>query len=205
MIEGLITFASFGYFGGGALGDLFAQWESQGVFTIMLPFLLIFALVFGLLMRLNIFATKHGNEVNQNKGINAIIALAVALMALQFNVVSLFFAEIFPRMGIALSIILIILILGGLFIPTNKTNNWFMVLLIIIVFGIVLVVIYTSMNAMGWGFFSGGGFSYFWRQYGALIIFLAIVVAVVATTTVKPDKDRPRVSNVLSRLLGEDE
>jgi uncharacterized membrane protein len=205
MIEGPITLASFGYFGGGALGDLFAQWESQGVFTIMLPFLLIFALVFGLLMRLNIFATKHGNEINQNKGINAIIALAVALMALQFNVVSLFFAEIFPRMGIALSIILIILILGGLFIPTNKTNNWFMVLLIIIVFGIVLVVIYTSMNAMGWGFFSSGGFSYFWRQYGALIIFLAVVIAVIATTSVKPNKDRPRVSNVLSRLLGEDE
>lgn len=201
MIEGLITFASFGYSGGGALGDLFAQWENAGVFEFMLPFLLIFALVFGLLMRLNIFTTKDGNT---NKGINAIISLAIALMALQFNVVSIFFSEIFPRMAMALSIILVILVLGGLFIPTNKTNNWFMVLLIIIVFGIVLVVIYTSMNSMGWGFFSSGGFSYFWRQYGALIIFLAIVIAVIATTSIKPDKDRPRVSNVLSRLLGEE-
>jgi flagellar motor component MotA len=68
----------------------------------------------------------------------------------------------------------------------------------------VIVVIYSSMNAMGWGFFSGGGFSYFWRQYGALIIFLAIVVAVIATTTVKPNAERPRITNVLSRLLGED-
>jgi hypothetical protein len=205
MIEGLSILASFGYFGGGSIGELFAQWESAGVFEYMLPFLLIFALVFGLLMRLNIFATKQGNEINQNKGINAIIALAVSLLSLQFNVVSLFFAEIFPRMGIALSIILILLVLGGLFIPTNKSNNWFMVTLVILVFGIVIVVIYTSMNAMGWGFFSGGGFSYFWRQYGALIIFLAIVVAVIATTSIKPNKDRPRVTNVLSRLLGEDE
>ncbi|MFH1503537.1 MAG: hypothetical protein ABIE36_02680 [Candidatus Diapherotrites archaeon] len=197
MIEELITLASYGYFGGGAIGDLFAQWEAAGVFTYMLPFLLIFALVFGLLIRLNIFGTKE----NPNKGINAIIALAVALMALQFNVVSIFFAEIFPRMGIALSIILIILILGGLFIPTNKSNNWFMVTLIVIVFGIVIVVIYGSMNAMGWGFFSGGGFSYFWRQYGALIIFLAIVVAVIATTTVKKNENRPEVENVLSRLI----
>ena len=202
MIEELITLASYGYFGGGAIGNLFAQWEAQGVFTYMLPFLLIFALIFGLLMRLNIFASKQGDP---NKGINAIIALAIALMALQFNVVSIFFAEIFPRLGIALSIILVILILGGIFIPTNKTNNWFMVTLIIIVFGIVIVVIYTSMNAMGWGFFSGGGFSYFWRQYGALIIFLAIVVAVIATTTVKKKGDSPRVSNVLSKLLGEDD
>ncbi|HPD81484.1 MAG TPA: hypothetical protein PK357_00090 [Candidatus Pacearchaeota archaeon] len=202
MIEGLITLASFGSFGGGAIGELFAQWEAQGIFEYLLPFLLIFALVFGLLMRLNIFATSHGNEVNQNKGINAIIALAVSLLALQFNVVSLFFAEIFPRMGIALAIILILLILGGLFIPTNKKNNWFMVVLVILVFGIVITVVYSSMNAMGWGFFSSGGFSFFWRQYGALIIFLAIVIAVVATTSIKPNKDRPEVENVLSRILG---
>ena len=204
MIEGLSILASFGSFGGGDIGELFAQWESAGVFEYLLPFLLIFALVFGLLMRLNIFATKHGNEINPNKGINAIIALAVSLLALQFNIVSIFFAEIFPRMGIALSIILILLILGGLFIPTNKSNNWFMVVLVILVFGIVITVIYSSMNAMGWGFFSSGGFSFFWRQYGALIIFLAIVVAVIATTSVKPNPDRPRVTNVLSKLLGED-
>jgi uncharacterized membrane protein len=206
MIKELITLASYGYFsgGGGAIGDLFAQWEAAGVFDYMLPFLLIFALVFGLLTRLNIFSTKHGNEVNPNKGINAIIALAVALMALQFNVVSIFFSEIFPRMGIALSIILVILILGGLFIPTNRSNNWFMVLLVVIVFGIVIVVIYASMNSMGWGFFSSGGFSYFWRQYGALIIFLAVVIAVIATTTVKRKPDQPRITNVLSKLLGEE-
>ncbi len=204
MIEGLINLASYGYFsgGGGAIGNLFAQWEAAGVFTYMLPFLLIFALVFGLLMKLNIFSS--GQEKLPMKGINAIIALAVALMSLQFNVVSVFFAEIFPRFGIALSIILIILILGGLFIPTNKTSNWFMVTLIIIVFGIIIVVIYGSMNALGWGFFSGGGFSFFWRQYGALIIFLIIVIAVIATTTTKRNPDRPRVSNVLSKLLGEE-
>lgn len=200
MIEEMITLASYGSFGSGAIGNLFAQWEAAGIFDYMLPFLLIFALVFGLLMKLNIFSS--GKEKTPMKGVNAIIALAVALMALQFNVASVFFSEIFPRFGIALSIVLVVLILGGIFIPTNKKSNWFMVALIIIVFGVIIVVVYNSMQALGYGF--GGGFSYFWREYWGIIVFLIVIIAVIATTTSKPDKDRPRVSNMLSKMIGEE-
>jgi hypothetical protein len=201
MIEEMINLASYGYFsGGGALGNLFAQWEAAGIFSYMLPFLLIFALIFGLLTKLNIFATKNGDA---NKGINAIIAIAIALMALQFDIVSMFFAELFPRFGIALSIILVILILGGLFMPTNKESNWFMVALAVIVFIIIGTVIYTSLQTFGWGL-SGPGFYSFWSQYGAIIIFAILIIGIVAATTAKKDSGRPRMTNILSRALGED-
>ena len=192
--------ASYGSFGGGALGDLFAQWEAAGIFMYALPFLLIFALVFGLLMKLNIFASKD----SPNKGINVMIALAVAFMSLQFDMVSMFFSEIFPRFGIALSIILVILILGGLFMPTNRENNWFMVALAIVVFIIIGTVIYNSLDVFGWGI-GGPGLSYFWNRYGALIIFAVIIIAIIAMTTAKKDKGRPRMSNILSRALGEED
>jgi len=195
-----IILASYGSFSGGALGDLFAQWEAAGIFTYALPFLLIFALVFGLLSKLNIFATKAGDS---NKGINVIIALSVAFMSLQFNMVSLFFSEIFPRFGVALSIILVILILGGLFMPTNKENNWFMVALAVVVFIIIGTVIYNSLDVFGWSL-GGPGLSYFWSKYGALIIFAIIIIAVIAMTTMKKDANKPRMSNLLSRALGED-
>jgi MFS family permease len=200
MMNGLMILASYGSFGGGALGDLFSQWEAAGIFQYALPFLLIFALVFGLLMKLNIFASKD----NPNKGINVMIALAVAFMSLQFNMVSMFFSEIFPRFGIALSIILVILILGGLFMPTNKENNWFMVALAVIVFIIIGTVIYNSLGAFGWGI-GGPGLSYFWGKYGALIIFAIIIIAIIAMTSMKPKPNRPRMSNLLSRALGEDD
>ncbi len=200
MMNSGIILASYGSFGGGALGDLFAQWEAAGIFMYALPFLLIFALVFGLLMKLNIFASKD----SPNKGINVMIALAVAFMSLQFDMVSMFFSEIFPRFGIALSIILVILILGGLFMPTNRENNWFMVALAIVVFIIIGTVIYNSLDVFGWGI-GGPGLSYFWNRYGALIIFAVIIIAIIAMTTAKKDKGRPRMSNILSRALGEED
>jgi hypothetical protein len=195
MINGVIILASYGSFGGGTLGDLFAQWEAAGVFQYALPFLLIFAIVFGLLMKLNIFASKD----NPNKGINAMIALAVAFMALQFDIVSVFFSEIFPRFGVAISVILVILILGGLFMPTNKGNNWFMIALAIIVFIIIGIVIFNSLNAFGWGI-GGSGLRYVWDRYGAIIIFAAIIIAVVVISS--PRKTKPKYTSLFSRDIG---
>ena len=63
MMNGVTVLASYGFFGGGTIGNLFAQWEAEGVFAYVLPFLLIFAIVYGLLMKMNIFATKD----NPNK------------------------------------------------------------------------------------------------------------------------------------------
>jgi len=202
MINGVTILASYGYFGGGALGDLFSQWEAAGIFAYALPFLLIFALVFGLLMKLNIFASR--GDPNSGKGVNVIIALAVAFMSLQFNIVSMFFSEIFPRFGVVLSVILVILILGGLFMPTNKENNWFMVALAIIVFIIIGIVIYNSLNAFGWGL-GGTGLAYIWSRYGAIIIFAVVIIGAIIIITGKKNPSRPRMSNILSRALGEED
>ena len=87
--EGLFL-ASHGYFGGfygGAIGNLLSVWEQAGVFSYILPFLLIFAVVFGILMQTKMF--------QQNRTINGIIALTVSLLSLQFAFVPVFFSEIF--------------------------------------------------------------------------------------------------------------
>lgn len=199
-MSGLMFLASYGYFGGGTLGDLFAQWEAAGIFAYALPFLLIFALVYGLLLKVNIFGTKQ----DPNKTIIAMISLAVAFMALQFDIVSIFFSEIFPRFGVALSIVLVILILGGIFMPTNKDNNWFMIALAIVVFIIIATVVYNSLSSLGWGI-GGPGLSYIWDRYGAIIIFGLLIIGIVAATARKKNSNSPRFSSVFSRGLGEDD
>ena len=54
MINGLMM-ASMGVVGDGAFNEVFAQWAEIGIFSHVLPFLLIFALVFGILTKVKLF------------------------------------------------------------------------------------------------------------------------------------------------------
>lgn len=143
-------------------GDIFGQLESMGVFEYLLPFLLIFAIVYAILSFVNIF--------KNNKAVVAIISLAVALMALQFDLVSYFFADIFPRLGIALSIILVLLILGGMFLDwDNKGMKWFLFLIVAVT---VIAVVWGPLRNIG--LFSGISFNLFG---GNILTFVVVGVA----------------------------
>ena len=195
MVEVMSVLASYGFFGGGDIGNILAQWQAAGVFSYVLPFLLIFALTFGLLIRVGLFTTKDASGEKSNKSINAIIALAVALMALQFDFVSVFFSEIFPRFGVALSIILVIIVLGGLFMPTD--SKWFSWVLILVVFVIIGIVVFQSLESFG---YNAG---YWWRNnLGSLLgwaVLIGLIIAVVAgSTTSEPKAPETLLGKILS-------
>jgi hypothetical protein len=168
MIEGLISLASYYPAGGDLFGNVLFQWEQAGVFNYVLPFLIIFALVYGLLTKINLFTNQ--------KGINIVLALSTALLSLQFNLVSVFFAEIFPRMGVGLAIILVLIILGAMFVPTNsKAFSWMMVIFGLVIFGTVL---WNTFDAVGWNF-GGGYWNYYSMNWGNIILILIVVGAIV--------------------------
>jgi hypothetical protein len=151
------------------LGDLFAQWEAAGIFAYALPFLLIFALIFGILTKINIFGSKD----NPNKGVNAIISLAIAFMALQFNMVSSFFADLFPRFGIALAVILVILIAIGLFTDLgDKYMKWILYAVVLIA---LIVVLWVPLSGLGFTINLDG----FFRENLALIFFAVIMIGLI--------------------------
>ena len=163
MINGGIVLASYGFFGGGTIGDFLGQLEDAGIFAYALPFLLIFAIVYAILGFVNVF--------KDNKAVVTIISLAVALMALQFEIVSYFFADIFPRLGVALSIILVLLILGGMFLDwDNKGMKWFLFAIVAIV---IIAVVWGPLRNIG--LFSGIGFNIFGGNIGTIIAVVVIV------------------------------
>ena len=159
-----LLFAVGGFYGG-SVGDLLSYWEQAGLFAYVLPFLLIFAIVFGILSRVNLFG--------QNKGLNAIVSLVIGLLSLQFNIVPVFFSDIFPRLGIGLSVILTMMILIGLFMPAGNSSrmNYFTFGVAFIVF---LVVIAKSFGDLGFG---SSNIEYF--IYSNLPIITVIVIVIV--------------------------
>ena len=171
MFEGLIL-ASHGFFGGDGFGGLFSAWEQAGVFAYVLPFLLIFAMVFGILTKVSLFG--------DNKGINAILSLTVGLLALQFDIVPFFFSEIFPRVGIGLSVLLVALIFMSMFLEDSKgMQKW-------LFFGIsaiiVIVIFAQTFSAVGflslWQFFN-----FFGPQTFYIVAFIIIIAIVVLSAT----------------------
>ncbi|MFH1311201.1 MAG: hypothetical protein ABIH65_02240 [Nanoarchaeota archaeon] len=170
MIEQILTL-QFGAFYGGSVGSMLSSWEQAGFFSYVLPFLLIFAIVFGILTKTKIF---------DNKTINGILALTIGLLALQFDFVPIFFSEIFPRVGVGLSIILALLILAGLFFdPKSKFINYSLLGFGVIIF---LVVLFQTFEWTGW---SSGywlyDIMYNWSGIFGLIIFLALIGIVVGS------------------------
>src|SRR3989344_7748268 len=173
-MEGLIFNAILG--SGSGIGNLLASWENMGVFTYLLPFLLIFAMIFAILSRMQIF--------KDNRAVNGIIALVVGLMALQFEFVPRFFSEVFPRLGIGISIILVILILTGMFIdPTKSGLMWGL-------FGVgALVAIFVLLNTgSALGCTSGTFFAEYWPNIGLAILALVLVFTVLFSGKKDPNK-----------------
>jgi hypothetical protein len=178
-------FLQSGFVSGGSFGSVLSQWQAAGIFSYVLPFLLIFALVFVIMGNVHLF--------QKNKAVNAVVSLAVALMALQFNFVSIFFAEIFPRFGIAMAVLLVVIIVGALFFnPDTPMFRWMYAGIGLVV---VSIVIFKSFVSYGW--YSGGGnifnwFNIYWPNVLVAVIIVGALIAVVTSGSGK-SMDSPKI------------
>ncbi len=162
------------------------QLEAMGAFEYLLPFLLVFAIVYSVLSFVKIF--------QNNKAVNAIISLAVALMALQFNIMSYFFADIFPRLGIGLAIVLVIIIIGGFFFDfDNKSLKWVLFLLMVIM---LVIIVWGPLRNIG--LFQGVSLNFFGANLTNVII-VAVAIGLVVwmlSSGNKPKLGEPPITTV---------
>ena len=161
--------------------DLYYQWADAGVFSFVLPFLLIFAVIFGILSTTGI--------LGGHRGVNLIIALVIGLLALQWDFVGIFFSELFPRFAIGLAVLIVVVILAALFIDDKSLKGWLIGFSIAGAVIGVLVIIFTFNTTTYW--FD----SFFWQEYWGLIVgaIILVIVIIAIFTTAKP---RPEPKDV---------
>lgn len=163
--------------------DVLNIWNEMGVFSYAIPFLLIFAVVFAILDRTKMLSGKAGQD--ENRGIIAIIAVSMSLLSLQFDFVSEFFAVIFPRFGVGLSLFLVVLIFLGFFYPSDA-NGKFGKEVAWIGWVVGVGVFIWALSAWDeWGSYYGFG-GWFAENVWAIIV-LGIIVAVVLTAMKKKE------------------
>lgn len=156
-------------------GGLLNQLDQLGFFRYILPFLLIFALVYALAARIEIF--------KGNKGAAILIAAAIGLLVLQLNYVPDFFQNVFPKFGIGLSILLIGLLLAGAFVPEESGKKtifgWIFFTIGAIIFIVVTILAFSDMSYQ----------NSWWTQYGAMVIVALVVITAMVLVMILSKKD----------------
>lgn len=154
--------------------NILNQW---GIFSYVIPFLLIFAVIFAILQKSRI--------LGDNQGVGVIVAASVGLLALQFDFVSKFFAIIFPRFGIGISIFIVLIIMIGFFFPEGnpegggKWIGW--------VVGVGVAV--WSLSAWDqWSGSSGFGGWFVENLWGIIVLAILITVMILVGRSGKGDK-----------------
>ena len=171
-----------------SITDILNRWNEAGVFSYVIPFLLIFAVVYGILEKSGLFNAKtgKGEDTKPNHAVHGTIAVAVALLSLQFDFVSSFFATIFPRFGVGLAIFLVLIIFIGLFYDPTDDRGGFLAV------GVVIAIAIALWSISSWQFWGDNYFlgSWFEDNFWAIAIGLIMVGAIYLI--VRPEKEKTK-------------
>lgn len=149
----------------GGFYTLIEQWQQFGVFTVLLPLILVFAIVFAILEKINIL---------NNRGVHLVIALAIGFFTVSNPYISQFFLPLFSNLAIGIAIVLVLIILIGIAIkPDDKAGRW----IFGIVGGIIFLVVLgrTGMFKMMFGENVG-----YWISMNSSWLVLIIFIALIA-------------------------
>ena len=156
----------------GSIADILFQWENIGFFEYVLPFLLIFSIVYGILSYMHIF----GNH----RGIHAIIAIILGLLSIRAGFFTAFLQLIAPRLGVGLTVLLTVMILIGLFVQdqSKKVMGWILVGIAGVIFIVIMGQMYTIFGEFGGGLGFNNPETMGWIIMLGLLITIIIVVGV---------------------------
>ncbi|MBU3923694.1 MAG: hypothetical protein KJ592_02150 [Nanoarchaeota archaeon] len=156
-------------------------WNDMGVFSYVIPFLLIFAVVFAILDKTKMFShRKSDGNYDENRWILTIIAFSIALLSLQFDSVSNFFAVIFPRFGVGLAIFLTLLIFLAFFNPEGEKTGAYGFGSSVKWIGWLVAIGVAIWSLSSWDDWSGyGGFGGWFVTNVWAVIILGVVIAVI--------------------------
>lgn len=145
------------------IGDLFYQLQGSGVYEYLLPFLLVFSILFAILEKTQIFTGK--------KNVNVIVSLIIGLIFVtQFSLVYTL-NNFLPKISLFIIVAVMILILFGIFgVQVGNGLGGLMLLLATV----------ASLLAVYWGLSPSLGFEIpYWIQYNWDVIIIAIIIIIV--------------------------
>lgn len=173
----------------GQLSTLIINLQYYGVFDVVLPFLLIFTLVFAVLQRIKLFG-------DDKKSINVIIALIMAILTVVPHVTGnypgnydpvVIINTLLPSISILSVVIILVLFLWGMFGGEWSGSSLPGIVMVVI----LLIVGYIFGTTVGWWALPSDLFGNWWSSDLSTLIVIILVFGVVVFFITMGDKKSP--------------
>ena len=146
---------------------------NYGLFRgIILPFLLVFTVVFAILERLKLF----GEEKRQ---INALISLFIAVITVTFTYQSAVIVNLVPFLAVAVIVILIFMLLYGFVAPVDKEKGLTLPKPLYIAFGVLIGIALVIAVLWATDFLDAVSFFIFKSEFSGVILTNVILIAAI--------------------------
>lgn len=180
----------------------FQSLVNLGVFEVFLPFILIFAIVFGIMTKVKIFDEK------ENRKFAIIIGLVMGLVSVfqhtmyrgsQFDVIEII-NKALPQVSLVLVAIVMLFLMLGMFgkipvIGDNKASGWVMTLAL-------LIILYIFGSSAGFGWWSMPYWLQDYQTWSIVVVLLVFGLIIGYITGDDNKKKDPTVFEELSKLFG---
>ncbi len=165
-----------------------------GMYDVILPFLLVFAIVFAILEKTKIFGTDSiaGKEYSK-KNINSIVAFVIAFLVIASSQLVAIINEAVANVVLLLILSVCFLMLVGSFYHHTEDvkleGGWRKLFMIIMFIGIVLIFLNAikidgDMSVIMWAY---NWLSTHWTtNFGASVLFLLIIIVFILYATKEP-------------------
>ncbi len=165
-----------------ALRGVLDFFEQAGLFDVVLPFMLVFTIVFAILEKTKVFGTEEiEGKKYPKKNLDAVAAFVISFFVVASSRLVEIITEVSANTVILLLLSVLFLMLVGSFMregePVELKGGWNLLFMLIMLVGIVLIF----LNSLGWledvGNFLGGTSS--GEATGAIILIVIVVLFIV--------------------------
>ena len=151
-------------FGWTSLYQVMQQWEQFGVFTVIFPLILVFAVVFAILEKVDLF---------KNRGVHLLVALVIGFFTISNPYVSGFFMYFFSNLALGIIILIGLVILLGIALKPDD-DTWTK----IFTFAGGAIFLFVLIRSGALKILIGENFWY-WFQVNSALVLIGIIVIVM--------------------------
>ena len=164
-----------------------------GVYDIILPFLLVFTIIFAILEKTRIFGVEKisGHDMGK-KNINAMVAFVIAFLVIASTKLVGIINEVMANVVLLIILGVCFLLLVGVFFGDKEFNSMkeLPVLTQILIYLMAIGLIVIFLNALGWLQYIFDLFENINADWAASLIFIVVIIGFIVWITYTPEKKK---------------